>query len=233
MSNGVKDQVSILVFLLVVLVIPRVHAGEVSTEASAEHGAGLFIYRCALCHGSQGYGDGLLTLAIKDYPHANLHVNKYGPSANTLRRSISEGGSDDQMSDAMPPWKSELSGVEIDSLVMFVQKLLHSPGDISRMIEKASTSLPTADTGRKLYQSFCVLCHGKTGEGDGKLSKIIKNPPPFNLTKSVAPREYLDSIIRLGGAKMGRSERMPPWSDQLTQNEVDSIIRYLLTIRTD
>lgn len=84
--------------------------------------------------------------------------------------------------------------------------------------------------GRIAYSHYCVLCHGKTGIGDGRAARI-HNPKPSNLTISTVTTEYLDMFIRKGGEAMGRSMAMPPWGEQLTDEQIKDIINYLISIR--
>ena len=75
------------------------------------------------------------------------------------------------------------------------------------------------------------MCHGRYGEGNGRLAKIIRNPPPYDLTKSTAEQTYLIEIITKGGAAVNRSKHMPPWGEELTSVEIDSVVNYIMTIR--
>ena len=84
--------------------------------------------------------------------------------------------------------------------------------------------------GKIAFSHYCVLCHGVNGQGDGRAAKI-HNPRPANLTISVYPPEYLAMIIRKGGEAMGRSKAMPPWGEQLTDEQMRDIIGHLMTIR--
>ena len=84
--------------------------------------------------------------------------------------------------------------------------------------------------GRLVFQYYCVLCHGPQGRGDGRAAKL-HTPPPFNLTRSVAPREYLELMIRRGGEAMGRGKGMPPWGDNLTDEQIRDAINFLFTLR--
>ena len=84
--------------------------------------------------------------------------------------------------------------------------------------------------GRQVFKTYCVLCHGSEGLGDGRAASL-HNPPPFNLTKSVAPRDYINRIIRIGGAGMGRGKAMPPWNEQLTYEQIEDTLNYLESIR--
>ena len=49
--------------------------------------------------------------------------------------------------------------------------------------------------GRAVFQNYCMLCHGPEGKGDGRAARL-HNPPPYNLTRSVASRDYISQIIQ-------------------------------------
>ena len=38
------------------------------------------------------------------------------------------------------------------------------------------------ERGKRIYQQFCVNCHGVVGDGEGPAAKFIQNPPPLNFT---------------------------------------------------
>lgn len=84
--------------------------------------------------------------------------------------------------------------------------------------------------GGLVFQNYCALCHGREGKGDGRAARL-HNPPPFNLTQSVAPREYTAQVIRRGGEAMGRGRGMPPWGEQLTDEQISDVLNFLFSIR--
>lgn len=205
---------------------------ESKVEPSLEYGAEVFQSRCVLCHGKEGLGDGLISMSIPDYPATNLQQNRYGEDLDSLRQSIIYGGSRGRMDIEMPPWGDELTYTQVESVAMFTRFLLEQPEQAYQMLETApSTMQPSFRMGRRLFKSYCVLCHGPNGEGDGKMAKIIKNPPPFNLTKSIMPDPYLEAIITKGGEAMGRSPRMPIWGEQFTKPEIQSVVLYIKSLR--
>ena len=201
-------------------------------EPCLDHGAQVFHYRCALCHGNDGLGEGILSLSIKDYPNTNLLQAKFGKDKSSLERMIRKGGKLDKVNDEMPPWENELTEREIHSVVMFTG-LLHRDLDVALVMlrQQAKNIIPSERIGRAIFLGRCALCHGKQGKGDGKMARIIKDPPPFNLTLSRIDGKYLRDIIAKGGEAMGRSPRMPPWGTDLSDKEIDSIIMYLKTLR--
>lgn len=84
--------------------------------------------------------------------------------------------------------------------------------------------------GRVAFQNYCVLCHGPEGRGDGRAAKL-HTPRPFNLTTSTAPRYYIADMVRKGGEAMGRGKGMPPWGEQLTDEQIGDLLNFLFTLR--
>ena len=80
-----------------------------------------------------------------------------------------------------------------------------------------------------VFRTYCVLCHGATGEGNGRAAKLY-TPKPANLVTSTNNDEYKELIVRRGGAAVGRSPFMPPWGDQLSDEQVRDLVAYLHAI---
>jgi cbb3-type cytochrome c oxidase subunit III len=95
--------------------------------------------------------------------------------------------------------------------------------------------------GRRLFTSYCLLCHGPTGKGDGPLAKT-QNLMPADLTVTVPSRS--DIVLRkiISGERRetitGRehhsiiSDTMPSWSGLFTSEQMDALIEYLRLLST-
>jgi len=59
---------------------------------------------------------------------------------------------------------------------------------------------------------------------------IQRAAPATDLTASVLTDEARMAIIRRGGAALGRSPQMPPWGQELTSSELESLVGYLRSI---
>lgn len=81
-----------------------------------------------------------------------------------------------------------------------------------------------------VFRTYCVLCHGAHGDGNGRTARMY-NPRPANLTRSPYNDEYKELIIRRGGEGIGRSPFMPPWGEQLTDEQIRDVIAYLRSIK--
>ncbi len=208
-----------------------VSAGEES-RPSLEFGALVFQQRCVLCHGNKGMGEGLMPLSMKNYPPTNLFQARYGKTEKDIREVVIWGGKKGQMSQLSPPWGDELTWREIESVVLFVTYMHNERENALNLLrQKADTAPPSKRIGQMVFRTRCVLCHGPYGEGDGKMARIINAPPPYNLTKSKVPDDYLRLIIGKGGEGVGRSPKMPPWGDELSKSELESVISFIKTLR--
>lgn len=201
-------------------------------QSKTINGPKLYIERCMLCHGLEGYGDGFLAIKIEAYPEANLLAGIKAKSRKSIRKAIFFGGTVGELSSFMPPFGEELTGPEVDALIDLIQLMRHNVRNSSALLQTEYIKLkPSFTAGKNLFSTRCVLCHGKSGLGDGRMAAILKNPPPSNLSTSKKSDEYIYNIINLGGKNVGRSEHMPPWGDQLTYADIQSLILYLKTLR--
>lgn len=95
---------------------------------------------------------------------------------------------------------------------------------------------PLAYEGRRLYVSYCMLCHGPEGKGDGPLAKVMEIKPA-DLSTTVRSRSdtILTKIITGEGRQTitGRdrhnllNETMPEWKDVFSDTQVQALIAYL------
>jgi mono/diheme cytochrome c family protein len=116
----------------------------------------------------------------------------------------------------------------IHTMVILVLIVAHAPA--------FSASPPPAYEGRRLYVSYCLLCHGTDGKGDGPLAKAMQISPA-DLTTTVRSRSdtILTKIITGEGKQTitGRdrhnllSEAMPEWKDVFNESQVQALIAYL------
>lgn len=82
----------------------------------------------------------------------------------------------------------------------------------------------TLDEGKALFQTYCAVCHGEQGKGDGPISTKIP-PPPSYLSERLmtfAPGRIFH-VITLGTGKM------PSYAAQLSADERWKIVTYVHT----
>ena len=83
--------------------------------------------------------------------------------------------------------------------------------------------------GGVVYGNYCVTCHGMNADGNGRAARLY-TPRPANLRLSDKNDQYLSLIIRKGGATMARSQFMPAWDAELTEEQIADLVVYLRSI---
>lgn len=86
--------------------------------------------------------------------------------------------------------------------------------------------------GGLVFANYCVTCHGINADGNGRAARLY-NPRPANLRMSDKNDTYLGLIIRMGGEAMGRSQFMPPWGAELTDEQMKDLVAYLRSINVN
>lgn len=112
-----------------------------------------------------------------------------------------------------------------------------APADVSAATSADAPALhPNRDSpaaslerGRIAFEHYCSLCHGKSGEGNGRAARLY-TPPPANLTISDKNASYKELIVRGGGAVLGRSAAMPAWNQELTEEQIGDIVNFLQSL---
>ncbi|MCP4188057.1 MAG: c-type cytochrome [Gammaproteobacteria bacterium] len=108
-------------------------------------------------------------------------------------------------------------------------------------LKTAFAEPPPAFEGRALYVSYCQLCHGVGGKGDGPLARAM-GIEPADLTTTVRSRSdtILMKIITGDGKQTitGRdrhnllSDTMPEWKEIFTETQIKSLIAFLRFLGT-
>jgi high-affinity iron transporter len=92
----------------------------------------------------------------------------------------------------------------------------------------------TADksTGKALYETHCMSCHGGTGHGDGPAGAGLPTLPA-DFTDAFHARYYSDAgrvqVIKKGHAEQG----MPAFEGTLTEEQIVTVYAYVRSFRGD
>lgn len=82
----------------------------------------------------------------------------------------------------------------------------------------------TLDEGKALFETYCAVCHGAQGAGDGPISGKIPPPPSYLSDRLAAfPQGRIFHVITMGAGKM------PFYAAQLTADERWKIVTYVHT----
>ena len=87
--------------------------------------------------------------------------------------------------------------------------------------------------GKRIFYQQCVWCHADaTPAGPSNRSNLTPVPPLLNdgATLNAESDEYMQNIVTLGGAAMGKSAMMPPYGRMLSAEEIRSVIAFTRAI---
>ena len=90
--------------------------------------------------------------------------------------------------------------------------------EAKKTIKKVPAPVTSAASGEEMFNTYCAVCHGKAGKGDGPAASELKIPPA-NLTllsvnnNGKFPADHVAETIRVGprDAKAHGSTDMPVW----------------------
>lgn len=116
-----------------------------------------------------------------------------------------------------------ISQNEIQTTVSLQKKKTGKPNGVTQAMTPTSGS---ADSGKKVFGTYCVNCHGQSGKGDGPIGKSLV-PPAANLTllNNKSDKEILKTI------RKGRpGTAMPSWKNDLSSQEILDVLAYIRTL---
>ena len=102
------------------------------------------------------------------------------------------------------------------------------------MLPQKQSQLTFAEKkGQTLYDYYCVLCHGATGNGDGFNSYTLTTPPAKladpNLMAKLSDAQIM-TVVKRGGAALGLSTQMPSWGGLFKDQDITALIAYIRTL---
>jgi cytochrome c553 len=90
----------------------------------------------------------------------------------------------------------------------------------------------TERQGKQLFEQYCVVCHGQSGEGDG-FNAYNLNPKPHSLSDSTYMKalsiETLTETISFGGKGVNKSVLMPAYQNTLSKTQISNVVVYIET----
>jgi mono/diheme cytochrome c family protein len=188
----------------------------------AYEGRRLYVSYCQLCHGTDGKGDGALARKMHIRP-ADLTTTVRSRSDTILKKIITGEGRQtitgrdrhNLLSDAMPEWKDIFSESQLDALIAYLRFLGRSRHEL----------MGDPEVGLQLYQTYCQVCHGVDGDGDGIMTKLMGITPMDHTNPNVTDR--LDNAELVRSILHGKGEYMPAWRGILSHEDVEALVSYI------
>jgi len=87
--------------------------------------------------------------------------------------------------------------------------------------------------GDQLYRAYCTQCHGINGDGWGvNTASMDVLPKDHTDTKEMVTRtdEDIFKAIKEGGKAVSKSNLMPNWDSNMTDDEIRDLVAYVRTV---
>jgi mono/diheme cytochrome c family protein len=191
----------------------------ISQSADLTKGKQIFDTLCWVCHGKYGRGHGPAADSLSIKPADLTDYRRISTKTDAeLFQWIS--GRDTRF--AIPAhasiWRETLTDASVKNAVAYIRTL--SAPDL-----KGSVA-----AGRDLFSTYCVVCHGPSGTGNGPAAANL-NPKPQDLTDAgfqrSMDREKLFTNISSGPHK---SAYMPVWGITLKRQEIWDLTEYVKSL---
>lgn len=206
-----------IAFVLIASLALLMTAGAlpVSASTNAFEGRRLYTTYCLVCHGAKGDGHGPLANAMKKTPQNLLDSKVASESDIDLHSAIASGKAHDEIL-GMPRWNSVLPGTQIDDIVAYLRFLQQSKYQL----------VGDPQHGRQLYRTYCVVCHGEGGKGDGVLTALLPiHPADHTNMKQMDAISNEDMERTIADGELVKY--MPAWKSVLTPGEIESLVGYI------
>ena len=167
-----------------------------SDPAVRKMGMRMFGNNCAQCHGADAKGSyGFPNLADGDWI--------FGGTPDAIKASIANG-----RQAAMPPWGSIIGDKGVTDVTAYVMSINGRESDTAQVA-----------AGEKVFQTYCVACHGADATGNPALGAP-------NLKNGIwlyggTPEQISHSI------RAGRNGVMPAHGDTLSEDKIHIITAYV------
>ncbi len=196
---------------------------DVSYRGDTRRGRAIFKGACVACHGEFGSGDGVLAKVI--------NIAMIDQADGDRMEDISDEELKDTIRDGkghyMASWKGTLNEAEISDVVAYVRLLP------TLAIEKSVQYVPNPLAGRRLYRSYCLVCHGVDGKSVGPVARKMELTPADLSAEKYQSKSVgvIAAVIEGYGRKPGSN--MPTWGAALPNTDLRDIAAYLtkLTVK--
>ena len=94
---------------------------------------------------------------------------------------------------------------------------------------EASDKVPTArEQGRKIYEKYCVECHGQEGHGDGPRAPMLA-PRPGNLVSAATSTKSDGELLEIIANGVPRTA-MRAWKETLTEEDRLNVLAFIRSL---
>lgn len=111
-------------------------------------------------------------------------------------------------------------------------------GPTPRQIADSLARIASISRGHETFVTYCAMCHGDGGNGDGDASAPILKTAGVHVAR-LNDRDKMErlteknvrDVIAKGGAHTGRSNLMPAWGEKLDADKIDDLVKFVVALQ--
>ncbi|MGM0901144.1 MAG: c-type cytochrome [Bacillota bacterium] len=196
---------------VIVLLDPSPNRESQAEENSIVLGEKVYTEFCVDCHGENGKGEGAqIGTALNNQHFLSTFSNQ------DIYKIIEDGKKQTLM-----PGFDVLEAEEIDAVVSFIRNWQKD----RLVLEAPSVIEGNVTNGKKLYNLYCITCHGETGSGTLTKAAAIANPT--TLENMTAEQMWITAAYGREETRMGTSLKGQEGVRQLEEQEISDVITYI------
>jgi len=186
-------------------------------EVSLAVGRRVYEKECSFCHGRKGDADTDAARVLTPPPRKfSDPIEMARIDDGRLYAAIKIGVS----GTAMASWGDRLSPIEIIDVMRYIRSLEQplpegiKPSDLDLIV------------GERIYQQYCVACHGKRGDADTPLGHAL-SPRPRDFTRQKEMAQLSDDRLKQSIIHGIAGTAMAPWGGILNPEDVRRVILHI------
>ena len=99
------------------------------------------------------------------------------------------------------------------------------------LLALAPASAMAEEDGKAVFATYCAMCHGPDGSGDGAAAAGL-DPKPADLNDAefwkTRDEAHITKVIAEGGAAVGRSPLMAAWGAVLSAEQLTAVVKFVV-----
>lgn len=206
------------ILIIIGTIVCIINSDLFDNKKSEAIAAGEKVYnkQCLICHGETGKGEGKNAgTAINNQHYLNAVTNK------DIYNSIKFG----REGTGMPAYGPRLSEEELNQVVAFIRNWQTE----ETKFDVPETISGDVGNGEKLYNLYCLSCHGEAGAGKLKMGTALANP---QFLKNTTDKQiWIGTAYGREETRMGPSLKGLDGARQLKKEEITDIVTYIRSLQ--
>ncbi|HJV32012.1 MAG TPA: c-type cytochrome [Bacillales bacterium] len=211
---------SYLFIVITVITIIGINNLKDNSKDSKAIAAGETVYneQCMACHGATGKGEGAKAGTALNNQHFLNSV-----SDKDIYHDIKDG----REGTTMPAFSTRVSEKDLNHLVAFIRDW--QTEELKFTVPKTISG--NIENGKKLYNLYCLSCHGETGAGKTNMGTSLSSPQYLKYTTD--KQIWITTAYGREDTRMGPSLKGEEGVRQLKKSDITDIVTYVRSFQKE